>query len=176
MDFIYRNKRYISTLFDLGVLIIISFPFVILFDKYVDFNNPELLHIVIGTPIMTAAFMKDIFHGASPFKKVLGLQVVNKSTLEPITPLKSVIRNSTFIILFPIELIIMFLSPRRRLGDLISKSIIVEVPPIQFNRLKNELKIEKGRIRIWQLALSTIILVAVEGIAYKYIYFGQTIW
>ncbi|GET31521.1 hypothetical protein PbJCM13498_03840 [Prolixibacter bellariivorans] len=176
MDFIYKNKRYISTILDLGVLIIISFPFVTLIDKTVDFYQPEIMHLIIGTPIMTAAFMKDIFHGASPFKKALGLQVVDSKTLKPITPLQSIIRNSTCIVLLPIELIFMALSPQKRLGDLIIKSKIVEVSPKPFNKVIEDLKIEKGKIKIWQLILGTIILVAVEGIAYKYIYFGQTLW
>ncbi len=125
---------------------------------------------------MTAAFMKDIFHGASPFKKVLGLQIVNSETLKPITPLQSVIRNSTCIILLPIELFFMVVSPQKRLGDLIIKSKIVEVTPKPFIEVKRELKTENRKIKIWQLIIVTIILVTIESIAYKLIYFGQTIW
>ncbi|WP_036163858.1 RDD family protein, partial [Marinilabilia salmonicolor] len=151
-------------------------PFAILIDKSFDFKQPELLHFIIGIPIMTAAFMKDIFHGASPFKKVLGLQIVNSETLKPITPLQSVIRNSTCIILLPIELFFMVVSPQKRLGDLIIKSKIVEVTPKPFIEVKRELKTENRKIKIWQLIIVTIILVTIESIAYKLIYFGQTIW
>ncbi|MBN2893690.1 MAG: RDD family protein [Bacteroidales bacterium] len=176
MTFIYKYKRYISSFLDCTVLILIFFPFTIIADKYVTGEYSKFLQLLIGTPLMTAFFMKDIFYGASPFKKLLGLKVVDTNTLEPITPVKSILRNSTLILLLPFEVIISFFSPRKRIGDLISKSKIIEVDRVSFSELRNELKIKKEKIQIWQMILGTLIIVAIEGIAYNYIYFGIVLW
>lgn len=68
---------------------------------------------------------KDIFQGHSVFKLSHGIQIVDSRTEEPVTELRTVIRNSTLILLFPIEFLVAVVSPQRRIGDLIAGTKLV---------------------------------------------------
>ncbi len=63
---------------------------------------------------------KDIFKGNSLSKISHGIQVVDFKTEGSASKLQTVFRNSTLLLLFPLELIIGFISPKRRIGDYIA--------------------------------------------------------
>lgn len=66
---------------------------------------------------LSAFLAKDIFNGRSIGKRVLKLQVLDQRTSLPLTPLKSVLRNITTIVLLPLEVIAIIVNPERRIGD-----------------------------------------------------------
>jgi hypothetical protein len=64
-------------------------------------------------------FNKDIYRGRSLGKIRSGLQIVDIKSGRAADPLKCLIRN-LFIFIWPIELIIVLVSPQRRLGDFVA--------------------------------------------------------
>ncbi|MFY0608610.1 MAG: RDD family protein [Cyclobacteriaceae bacterium] len=86
---------------------------------------------------------KDIFLGHSVFKLSHGIQIVDSRTEQPVTELRTVIRNSTLILLFPIEFLVAVVSPQRRIGDLIAGTKLVST-----DNKRNAIE----RIRTFQLA------------------------
>lgn len=64
-------------------------------------------------------FNKDIFNGRSPAKRILKMQVIDNKTGQVANPLKCLVRNLT-IPLWPLEVIFIFIYPKRRLGDKIA--------------------------------------------------------
>jgi uncharacterized RDD family membrane protein YckC len=103
---------------------------------------------------------KDIFQGHSVFKLSHGIQIVDFRTEQPVTELRTVLRNSTLILLFPIEFLVAFVSPKRRIGDLIAGTKLIST-----NNKKNAIE----RIRTFQFAELTktkiISLLVATGIA-----------
>jgi uncharacterized RDD family membrane protein YckC len=69
-------------------------------------------------------YCKDAFDGRSPAKRILGLQLVGKSSGAPARPLQTLLRNVT-VIFSPIELIAVLINPGRRLGDVIAGTKLV---------------------------------------------------
>lgn len=67
----------------------------------------------------SAYFNKDIFNGRSPAKRILKMQVIDNKTGQVANPLKCLVRNLT-IPLWPLEVIFVFIDPKRRLGDKIA--------------------------------------------------------
>jgi uncharacterized RDD family membrane protein YckC len=69
---------------------------------------------------------KDFFNAKSIAKRHYGYQVVDIKTNRPANELQCVIRNSTMII-WPIEVIISIFNSKKRLGDLIAGTKLVDV-------------------------------------------------
>lgn len=79
-------------------------------------------------------FCKDCIGGQSPAKRIFKFQVVDNKTEEIAKPFRCLIRN-IFILLWPIEAIILLINPVRRLGDMVAgtKVIIADPEPFKIN-------------------------------------------
>jgi len=103
---------------------------------------------------------KDIFQGHSVFKLSHGIKIVDFRTEQPVCELRTVLRNSSLILLFPIEFLVAFVSPQRRIGDLIAGTKLISTDDKQ-----NPIE----RLRTFQLAELTkpkiISLLVATGIA-----------
>jgi uncharacterized RDD family membrane protein YckC len=73
-------------------------------------------------------FCKDCFNGQSVAKRILKFQVVNGQTGQLANPLRCFVRD-IFIILFPIEGIILLVNPSRRLGDRVAGTMLIPFDP-----------------------------------------------
>ncbi len=69
-------------------------------------------------------FLKDSFNGRSLAKRVTKLQVVDNRTGEVATPLRCFVRNLP-VMIWPVEVLVTFFSPQRRLGDLLAGTRVV---------------------------------------------------
>jgi len=104
-----------------------------------DSELPEWLVIIpifLVLMIFSIYFNKDAIKGKSPAKRILGLVIVNNKTGEIASPIKSVIRNITFVF-WPIEVVFSLFSPERRIGDYIAGTKVISDDGI----LKTELKV-----------------------------------
>lgn len=91
------------------------------------FGNMDFL-MFIGFALY---FCKDSINGQSPAKRILKLQVIDKATKKPSTPIKCFIRN-IFTILWPIELVASLINPNRRIGDYVAGTMLVPLDkPVQ---------------------------------------------
>ncbi|MGI4864532.1 MAG: RDD family protein [Janthinobacterium lividum] len=73
-------------------------------------------------------FCKDCVSGRSIAKRLFSLKVVNNNTGEIASPLRCLIRN-IFCIIWPVEILITFFNPTRRLGDLIAGTRVAKAEP-----------------------------------------------
>ncbi len=64
-------------------------------------------------------FLKDSFNGRSLAKRITRLQVVNNRTGEAASPIRCFVRNLP-VMIWPVEVLVTFFSPHRRLGDLLA--------------------------------------------------------
>jgi len=75
-------------------------------------------------------FCKDSFNGQSIAKRILKLQLVDNTTGDVASPWKCFLRN-LFIIIWPIEAIVVLTNTSRRLGDMIAGTKLVAFDPTQ---------------------------------------------
>jgi uncharacterized RDD family membrane protein YckC len=87
-------------------------------------DEPKFLSSLIIAFIWTLLFNKDIYFGRSLGKYWSSLQVVNIKTGRHANPIQCLVRN-IFLLLWPIEMIILVFSPSRRLGDIIANTKVV---------------------------------------------------
>lgn len=86
---------------------------------------PMLSVSIIGMIVSYTYFLcKDIFRGRSIGKRSQGLQLVMKKDGGPVSYARMVLRNLTIIIWF-VELVVMLVNPKQRLGDMICGTTVV---------------------------------------------------
>jgi hypothetical protein len=94
-------------------------------------NEPgwsETLSLIAFYFMMIVLINKDFCKGQSPVHRKLGYQVMDSKTNLPATKLKCMLRNVTAPI-WPLEVIFFLANPKRRLGDFIAGTSLVQVTP-----------------------------------------------
>lgn len=129
------------------IVMIIAMPvFLIGFDKSME-NDALMLsskldwRFILMIFAVSLYFNKDVIQGRSIAKRALNQEVVNIKNNDVASPLKCLVRNLT-IVLWPIEVIVVLISPSRRIGDLIAGTRVDFVsgerdskPKINFTRV-----------------------------------------
>ena len=87
-------------------------------------------------------FCKDCINGQSIAKRILKLQLVDNTTGKVASPLKCLLRN-VFCILWPLEVIVAFNNPGRRIGDLVAGTKLV-----MFDPTLEQPKINTGKVAL----------------------------
>ena len=119
-----RFHRISSMLLDHFILCGITIPIAIVLMMI--FRN--LVYRMDHIPFFFIIFIysnKDFLKGKSPAKRILGYQIINRKTGLQATELQCFIRNLTICIAWPIEVIISFINPKRRIGDFIANTKVV---------------------------------------------------
>jgi len=81
-------------------------------------------------------FCKDCIKGRSIAKRILKLQLIDKATGQVASPLKCILRN-LFCILWPIEVLVAFINPGQRIGDMVAGTkLVLFDPTIEQPKLK----------------------------------------
>ncbi|WP_044399481.1 RDD family protein [Lacinutrix sp. Hel_I_90] len=83
---------------------------------------------------------KDFFKGKSPAKRILGYRVINRKTEKPATELQCFVRNLTICVAWPLEVVIGFINPDRRIGDFIANTKVVESEKEKLKSIWTDLK------------------------------------
>ncbi len=164
-----RINRLASMLLDHITMLIVLFPlmifafiFVIIF---IDSSYPDLTFFTnsIGNTILftpfVAYFLKDSYRGKSIGKRVIGLQVINRSTNLPANALQCFIRN-LLIPIWPLEVLISLFSPARRLGDIIANTKVVVVKKENLKTIFKDIRQTKFSLRA--------LLILIIGLVYCY--------
>ncbi len=129
------NKRMKSAILELWYTLSIFFPFlIILMIPSMILKNPmdttlawpDLLSIIPFNIMMIVMINKDFFNGQSVVHRRLGYQVIDVQTQMPAGKIKCMLRNITAPI-WPIEVFFFLASPKRRLGDFIAGTSLIEV-------------------------------------------------
>lgn len=147
--FLQWNKRIKSTNLEMLYTLSIFFPFLIItmfltlsFDNLnqTNFKFTDLISLIPFCLMMIALLNKDFFGGQSAVHRLLGYQVIDFKTNKPANKMKCMLRNVTAP-LWPIEAIFLIANPKRRLGDFIAGTCLVEVesadPELILNDIRN---------------------------------------
>lgn len=166
--FLQWNKRIKSTILELWYNLAIFFPFLVILmiptiilgdPKQVNFSWTDLLSLIPFCLFMVALVNKDIFGSQSPVHRLLGYQVIDIKTNRPASKMKCMLRNIT-VPLWPIEFFFLLASPKRRLGDYIAGTGLIDVhtsdPELILNEIKNskfdsDTKLTVGISFIWAI-------------------------
>ena len=129
-----RKRRIVAFILDHFILtfLIVSLIFVFLGPSYLDNIDSEktfstiLFAIIFGFGIY---FSKDSFKGISPGKWIMGIMVRDENNRNNIPSFGRLLLRNVFIIIWPIEFIILALSDnKKRIGDLIAKTLVLKNP------------------------------------------------
>lgn len=164
----FLNRRLRSVIGDFMFLMAMYFPFGILFMVPIFFLENKIGYIesqfiIICTSIIPyslflfLALNKDFYNGRSVAKRLQGYQIVDSNTNKIATEMQCMIRNITFII-WPIEAFFLLISPRRRIGDIIASTKIIDVEKELPETILSEMhKIDKSKNHRRLLTLSIVI-------------------
>jgi uncharacterized RDD family membrane protein YckC len=106
---------------------------------------------------------KDCRNGRSIAKIIYGYQVVDNSTESPATDFQCMLRNITMLI-WPIEVIFLFMSPERRIGDYIAKTKVIKADKQDVTTFINDIsrnaKLSSKTIIVSVIISSTMTVIA----------------
>jgi uncharacterized RDD family membrane protein YckC len=139
----YRLRRISSMLLDHFIMCILIVPpaiiMTIMSEKLGQKMNDGMGFFVFFL-LVFVYLNKDFFKGKSPAKRILGFQVINRKTEKPATELQCFVRNLTICVAWPIEVVIGFVNPERRIGDFIANTKVVESEKEKLKSIWTDLK------------------------------------
>jgi len=160
LELIYILSVFVPWAFPIVIIneILIKPPYVI-GQPYVESFGPlDILLNVLAALIMIGLLNKDFFNGQSLVKRMGGYKVVDAQTMQPANKIKCLVRNITFP-LWPLEVIMIWINPQRRLGDYIAGTRLIDVqstePELIFREIKG-FKIDSQSIFV--IGVSVIII------------------
>ena len=129
-----RKRRIVAFILDHFILtfIIVSSIFIFIGPNFFDNINSGktlssiLFGLIIGFGIY---FSKDSFRGISPGKWIMGIMVRDEKNRNEIPVFGKLFLRNVFIIIWPIEFIVLALSDdKKRIGDILAKTIVLKNP------------------------------------------------
>lgn len=110
----------------------------------IGFQFQEIQDKWVGLGLMFFPFfiylIKDTLNGKSPGKRIQGYQVIDLKTESVANELQCFIRNLTICIIWPIEVIVAFVNPERRIGDYLASTKVVKAKKEKLKSIWTELK------------------------------------
>lgn len=140
---ITSGQRIGAFLIDYGILMVIGIPICIISIVIQIFSDNFYSQIFLFTILFNFFLCKDLFAlGQSKGKSICKLHITKLNNDTP-SPLILVLRN-LFIVIWPIELLIIIINPERRLADIIFgtkvSSYKAEITPPTTNHIKSFIK------------------------------------
>ena len=133
-------KRLIAFLIDLLLIVII----VNMFFFATQTVKSQLLVQFLSAMMVTMLLCKDCINGKSAGKRIMKIEIANEKEGEKVSAVSCVVRN-IFVVLWIIEILVLFISKEKRIGDYVAKTKVVS------NSKVEKIKLDKN-------ALLTILL------------------
>jgi len=133
-------KRLIAFLIDLLLIAII----VNMFFFAIQTVKSQLLVQFLSAMMVTMLLCKDCINGKSAGKRIMKIEIANEKEGEKVSAVSCVVRN-IFVVLWIIEILVLFISKEKRIGDYVAKTKVVS------NSKVEKIKLDKN-------ALLTILL------------------
>ena len=115
-----RFKRFIAFVIDVFAAILLFIPISSIFILL----RIEILRVMLPLIIWFTIHCKDCFNGRSVGKLLLNFQIIDKRTGRTTNPFKCIFRN-LFYFLGIVDIIPMLGPPKKRLGDIVTKTEVV---------------------------------------------------
>jgi len=170
------NSRMKSMISDLWFCMAIIMPFfllfMILFFLIQTFIYPEIEYFPTYLSVMLLPWLmllfiilnKDIASGMSAGKRTFGFKIVDIQTKKEASQLQCMLRNVTMM-LWPLEVLMIIINPKRRIGDFIAKTEVVETETCVIDTLIQDLdSIDKISPRL--ILISLLITVGLTSISF----------
>ena len=133
-------KRLIAFLIDLLLIAII----VNMFFFATQTVKSQLLVQFLSAMMVTMLLCKDCINGKSAGKRIMKIEIANEKEGEKVSAVSCIVRN-IFVVLWIIEILVLFISKEKRIGDYVAKTKVVS------NSKVEKIKLDKN-------ALLTILL------------------
>lgn len=91
---------------------------------------------------------KDFLRAKSPAKRIIGFQIINRKNGIPATALQCFIRNLTIGLIWPLEVIVAFINPERRIGDLIANTKVIKTESENLKTIWTDIKQTKLKLEM----------------------------
>ncbi len=124
----YRIRRISSMLLDHFIMCVLIIPtalILVLISENIGMKMNDAMGFFVFFLLVFIYLNKDFFKGKSPAKRILGYQIINRKTGKPASELQCFLRNLTICIAWPLEVVVGFINPERRIGDFISNTKVV---------------------------------------------------
>lgn len=170
----YRIHRISSMLLDHFFVCIVIIPLVIILTLVAE-NLGMKINLEFGFFVsFLIYFNKDFFKGKSPAKRILGYRVIDLKTENPATEFQCFVRNLTICVAWPLEVILGFINPERRIGDFIAKTKVIVSEKEKLGSIWTDLKNTTLRLNF----IGIIIVNGVLSLLFTYItgYYSTVIW
>jgi uncharacterized RDD family membrane protein YckC len=123
-----KFHRISAMLLDHFLMCILIIPIAILFgiiSEKLGFKLNDGMSFYVWVLIIFIYYNKDFFNAKSPAKRIMGYQVVDIKTEKPATELQCFVRNFTICVAWPIEVVVGFFNPERRIGDFLANTKVI---------------------------------------------------
>jgi len=148
----------------MSILIIpIGIIFSIISEK-LGFKLNEGMSFYVWVLIIFIYYNKDFYNAKSPAKRIMGYQIVDRKTDKPATELQCFVRNFTICVAWPLEVIVGFINPERRIGDIIANTKVVLSEKEKLKTLWAELK--KTKLKTNSIGIIIIGAIYFYGLTY----------
>lgn len=119
---------------------------------FMGINTNYNIHNLPFTTVLFIYMNKDVVGGKSIGKRLQGYKVVKRGTTEIASSLRCYLRNIVIPLLWPMEVLITYFNPTRRLGDLIAGTEVIMAEKESITSIFKDLKAFKINIQIvWVL-------------------------
>jgi len=139
-----RKRRMAAFLIDhiLFTFLIAGIVFLLIMPAISDDTEPEgvvLTLFLVIVPLVIAYMAKDAVRGISPGKWIAGIMVRDADDPEQVPSVRRLLIRNIFIVMWPVEFLVLALSPdKRRIGDKLAQTIVVN-NPVEVSRVKRVL-------------------------------------
>ena len=140
---IHRISSMLLDHFLIGILIIPPAIILSIISEYIGCELNNRMDTFVFFLIVFIYLNKDFLNGKSPAKRILGYQVINQKTGETATELQCFVRNLTICLAWPLEVIVGFINPKRRIGDFIAYTRVVTSEKEKLKTIWTDLKSTK---------------------------------
>lgn len=124
-----RIKRLMLMFLDYFMMGLFFVPLLIINGIALETTNPKFESTIANAILLLfliAYLNKDFLKGKSLGKRFFGYQVIDMKSKRAASELQCFIRNLTICFLLPIEVVVSFIYPNKRIGDLIANTELVE--------------------------------------------------
>lgn len=127
-------KRLVAFILDLVIIAIIMNVLLLARQTVI---SPILLQL-LSALIITLLLCKDCINGQSVGKRIMKIQVVDEKSKTEISNIRSIVRN-TFVIFWIVEVVVLFISKDKRIGDYVTKTEVVSYSKIEKTRFNKKI-------------------------------------
>lgn len=139
-------------------LIVVSYPLDTI--GHIEFLKPLHLQEVSTYLLLFIYLNKDFYHGRSIGKRAMGFQVLSNVDGEPASPVQCLIRNMTLVI-WPVEALFSAFSRKRRIGDLLARTVLVRRDKVRARTILADIKSTKPTPQVILTAVLALVYIAV---------------